>query len=98
MDMQNTNTTKESEMTKRTYENPYDLDRTGRCRECEALYTKPHIAGCSYGPGKVGSLRRTTPVVVGVSNGVPIIVNADLDATDEHVYTESAWRASEPAR
>ncbi len=41
-----------------TYDNPGDLDRTGRCRECEAIYTRQHVAGCSYGPGKVGALRR----------------------------------------
>lgn len=40
------------------YVNPGDLDRTGRCRECEAIYTKPHAKGCSYGSGKVGSLKR----------------------------------------
>lgn len=39
------------------YESTGDLDRTGRCRECEAIYTQPHVEGCSYGPGKVGALR-----------------------------------------
>jgi len=34
------------------------LDRTGRCRECEAIYTRPHAEGCSYGPGKVGAMKR----------------------------------------
>lgn len=40
-----------------TLYNPGDLDQTGRCRECEAIYTRPHREGCSYGPGKVGALR-----------------------------------------
>jgi len=38
--------------------NPGDLDRTGRCRECERVFTKPHAPGCTYGPGKVGALKR----------------------------------------
>jgi len=38
--------------------NPGDLDRTGRCRECEAIYTRPHAESCSFGPGRVGSLKR----------------------------------------
>jgi hypothetical protein len=38
--------------------NPGDLDRTGRCRECEQIFSRPHAPGCSFGPGKVGSLRR----------------------------------------
>ena len=45
-------------MPKYEYENPGDLDHTGRCRECEAIYTQPHKPGCSYGPGKVGALRK----------------------------------------
>ena len=38
--------------------NPGDLDRTGRCRECEAIYPRPPAVGCRFGPGKVGALKR----------------------------------------
>jgi hypothetical protein len=43
------------------YESTGDLDRTGRCRECEEVFSKPHAPGCSFGPGKVGSLRKRLP-------------------------------------
>jgi len=51
-------------------ENPGDLDRTGRCRDCGEIYTRPHADGCSFGPGKVGELRWRPPTALELRAGL----------------------------
>lgn len=39
------------------YENRGDLDYSGRCPECRAIYTRRHADDCSF-TGKVGELKK----------------------------------------